>query len=321
MPSKTKEGFLSGLNVKKRCKATGVGLWQCPHFLFIIMGLVIIAAIITTDLVARSYAEPEVSALIVLAVSALLFIIGNTIVRSFENIVEASRLKSEFVSIVSHELRSPLSAVKWSLDLLRTERDSPKIANEANSIIASVDEQNEKMIRIVNDLLEVRRAEEKKIDIQPENVSLKKLTEDTIKTLDSFARASNIMVEMKADGDLTVRADPKKLGLALSALLENAIRYSPGGGRAKIEIYEKGREIFWQVADYGSGIPKEEQPKVFEKFFRSHNAYRYRSGGLGIGLFLSKAFIEAMGGGVGFSSEEGKGSIFWFWLPKLEISS
>src|SRR3989338_7945153 len=139
------KNFLGALNIKKRCGAAGVGLWQCPHFLFIIMGLVVIVAILATDIVARRYAEPEMAALIVLMVAAVLFVLGNIVVRSFENVVEASRLKSEFVSIVSHELRSPLSAVKWSLNLFKSEPKRAVDNGDSYSALSLIGEQNEKM--------------------------------------------------------------------------------------------------------------------------------------------------------------------------------
>ncbi len=308
---------MGALNVKKRCDASGVGLWQCPHFLFIVMGVLIIAAILATDAVARRYSEPEIAALIVLLVSALLFVIGYVIVRSFENIVEASRLKSEFVSIVSHELRSPLSAVKWSLDLLRSEPNRAGNNGDSYSVLSLIGEQNEKMIRIINTLLEVRRIEDKKIDLEPEKISLAEMTGKIIQNLDSFARASNIKVDLEAKTGSVVFADPKKLGFVISNLLENALRYSPGGSSVKIEVFEKRGKNFWRISDHGSGIPTEDREQIFSRFFRSHNVFRYRSGGLGVGLFISKAYIEASGGEMGFSSEDKKGSIFWFSLPSI----
>lgn len=314
-----KRGFLSALNVKKKCDASGVGLWQCPHFLFIVMGGIIIAAILTTDIVARRYAEPEIAALMALLVSAFLFVVGHTVVRSFENVVEASRMKSEFISIVSHELRSPLSAVKWSLDLLKSDTAHKNIAGEVSSILSSIGEQNEKMIRTVNTLIEVKRAEEKRLDLEPQKISLKEITERAISDLSAFARASNIKVELAPPGESAAFADPKKIGFVIYGLLENSLRYSPGGKTVKIEIYDKAGKVFWNITDQGAGIPKEDRVKIFSRFFRSHNVFRYRSGGLGINLFLSKAFVEASGGKIGFSSEENNGSFFWFWLPKQNV--
>ena len=310
--------FLGALNVKKRCDVAGVGLWQCPHFLFIIMGTVIIAAILATDIVARRYTEPEIAALIVLLVSALLFIMGHIIVRSFENVVEASRLKSEFVSIVSHELRSPLSAVKWSLDLLKSEPAYAEKANDSYSIISMIGEQNEKMIRLVNTLLEVRRVEDKKIDLAPEKISLREITEKTLQDMDSFARASNVTPDLNFGSDGIVFADPKKIGFVVASLTENALRYSPGGTSVGIEIFRKSGKVFWRISDHGPGIPEEDRKMIFSRFFRSNNVFRYRSGGLGVGLFISKAYIKASGGEMGFSSKKKKGSIFWFSLPELK---
>lgn len=297
-------------------------MWQCPHFLFIVMGAINILAILTTNLVARRYAEPEAAALIVLLVSAFLFVIGHAVTRSFENIVEASRLKSEFVSIISHELRSPLSAIKWSLDLVRSEAPGQNMPEEVSSLIAVVGEENEKMIKLVNTLLEVRRVEDGKVELLPKIVSLKEITQKAVRSLEPFARASNVgLVFNPQEGLRPVFADPQKISIVVEGLIDNAIRYSPGGSRVFVSVLNQGDGVLWQVSDQGSGIPKEEQGKMFGKFFRSHNAFRYRSGGLGIALFLAKAFVEASGGRIGFSSSDKNGSVFLFYLPSAKIET
>src|SRR3989344_206756 len=314
-----KDGFWDSLNLRKRCAASGVGLWQCPHFLFMVMGAINILAILTANAVARRFAEPEIAALAVLLVSALLFIIGHAVTRSFENIVEASRLKSEFVSIISHELRSPLSAIKWSLDLARAEKSEQNLPKDVSTMLSVVGEENEKMIKLVNTLLEVRRVEDGKIELAPEVVSLKEITGKAIRGLDSFARASNIELIFRAEDGLSpVFADPKKIFLVVASLVDNALRYSPGGSRVGVSVSNRGDGVLWQASDHGSGIPKEERKKMFGKFFRSHNAFRYRSGGLGIALFLAKAFVEASGGKIGFDSKDKSGSVFWFFLPSTK---
>src|SRR3989344_2494615 len=149
------------INLKKVCAEYRVGLWQCPQFLFLIMGVIIILAIMVTYIVASRYEEPEIASLAVLVLTAILFAIGNLIVRAFEQVALASKSKSEFISIMSHQLRSPLSAIKWQLNMLLSDaqRKTPDAAS-MQKYLQTVYDQNERMIRSVNDLLEVNRIED-----------------------------------------------------------------------------------------------------------------------------------------------------------------
>ncbi|PIR69274.1 MAG: hypothetical protein COU47_04240 [Candidatus Niyogibacteria bacterium CG10_big_fil_rev_8_21_14_0_10_46_36] len=315
MENKSSSSIFDSLNIRKTCDRYRVGLWQCPQFLFIIMGFVIIVAIIFTNLTARLYTEPEVAALIVLVVTALLFSVGTVLVRAFEEIAEASVAKSEFISVVSHEMRNPLSTVKWQLNLL--EKTSEELANpELTESLATIQDQNTKAIRLVNELIEVYRIEDNKVVVTPAPFSLATLTEKTLNDFEHFAKALNINMSLMAASNLPlVFADRKKIEVAIGHLLDNAIQYSEEGGEITITIQQKGSFVIWTVSDQGVGIPKEELDLVFGKFFRAHNKLRYHTSGLGLGLYLVRSLIELSGGQVRVQSQESKGTTIWFSLP------
>jgi signal transduction histidine kinase len=305
------------LNVFRQCREYNVGLWQCPQFLFLIMGLIIILSILVTNMVARKYMDEQVVALIVLGVTAILFIIGNIIVRSFERIARSSKEKSDFISIMSHRLRAPLSAIKWQMDLLLGKR-APLDAEKNKIAIAEISKQNEKMIRIVNDLLELIRIEDGTMIFSPSDFSLKDLAEEIIFFQKENAEQNDVSILMTASDSLpNVFADKIKIKGVLFHLLDNAIRYSINGGKATVVIEEIGEKIKCTVSDEGIGISEKESGKIFTKFFRNHNVSQYQTEGSGIGLFVAKAVIEHSGGAMGFDSIEGKGSTFWFILPAV----
>src|SRR3989344_8024925 len=175
------------LNVKRQCAEYGVGLWQCPQFLFIIMGIVIILAIIVTNVTARVYAEPEIAALIAITVAAFLLVIGHLVVRAFEKVAEASRSKSEFISVVSHEMRNPLSAIRWQLDVMKGRTDK----TDAAALLAAIsvlEAENLKALRLINDLLEAYRIEDKNLNLQPRPFSIIELTRQSISQFEYRAK-------------------------------------------------------------------------------------------------------------------------------------
>lgn len=306
------------MNLKKTCAEYRVGLWQCPQFLFLIMGVIIILAILVTYVVASRYEEPEIASLVVLILTAILFAIGNLIVRAFEQVALASKSKSEFISIMSHQLRSPLSAIKWQLNFLLSgsERSGLKNADSGavQKYLQMVYDQNERMISSVNDLLEVNRIEDNDLILRPTNVSLAEVTRRVLEEYKNFASASNVEFELRAEDGQSVFADEERIRHVIEHLADNAVRYSPGGGRVLIEIKKTDGGILWQITDHGAGIPKRDQSRVFEKFFRSDHALRYQTEGSGVGLFIAKSIIKKSGGEIGFSSSLEKGSTFWFTL-------
>ncbi len=314
----THPSFLEQINFFRECRRLHWGLWQCPPFLMIANGFVAIVAMIATYLFASRYVEePEVAALIVMGVAALFIIVGYFVVHGFNTIAEAHRIKSEFISIVSHQLRSPLSIFKWTLDILEREYrkrggDSPDLDN----LFSTLTNSTEGMIRLVNMLLEVSRIESETAIFKKNPIDLAQHTKKIMEDFQSYARASNVTLALDAPEDLPRAAgDPERIAMAIQNLIDNAIRYTLRAGKVLVSIRKEGAFLRWSVTDQGIGVSSADEPFVFQKFFRAQNAVREQVHGSGIGLYIVKVVVEAAGGGVGFHSQEGAGSTFWFILP------
>lgn len=308
--------FLFQLNVAGQCRRYGLPLWQCPQFLFLIMGLIIITSSLLTYSIGNRYIEdPSAVALLVLFITTILLIIAVIITRSFEKLAEANRMKSEFVSIVSHQLRSPLSNLKWVIELLMSGRIA-SVTDRQLEYLKILKENNKRMEELVQDLLIVSRIEEGRMPLKRENFSLKELIEKVIKEMEIFARASNVEVEFKNDDNLPqIISDPSQIKLVVGNLLDNAIRYVKSKGRVEMKLIKKGKELHFEIKDNGVGIPKDDQRYIFQRFFRSGNVLRQQTEGSGLGLYIAKSIIEKSAGKIGFKSQEGVGSTFWFSLP------
>jgi len=323
------KGILSQLNIVAQCRKYGLSLWQCPQFLFLVMGLVITISTLTAYAIGTRYIEdPRMVALIVLLATAILFIIAVIITNSFERLAEANRMKSEFVSIVSHQLRSPLSNLKWAIELLMSGKLG-KIEEKQTEYFKILKENSDRMGELIKDLLIVSRIETAKLPIKKMEFSLEDLVKELIKEFTPFAQASNVEIEILTKENLPkIFADPSQIRLVIENLLDNAIRYIKGRGVVEIKIESQARRkfltenlgrqdknLYLEIRDTGVGIPKEEQKYIFQKFFRSENALRYQTQGSGLGLYISKAIIEKSEGKIGFKSQKGIGSTFWFTLP------
>jgi len=307
---------LAQFNIIVQCRRYGLSLWQCPQFLFLIMGIVIIGTAVITYAIGTRYIEdPMLIALIILLLSATLFIIAFIIIQGFERLAEANRMKSEFISVVSHQLRSPLSNLRWAIELLMSGRIG-KIEEKQTEYFKILKENNSRMEELISDLLTVSRIEQRNLSLKKREFSLENLIKDLILEFKPFIQASNIEVKFKSQEDLPeILADPSQIRLVIGNLLDNAIRYIKDKGKVKIKLEKKGKKLYFEIADNGVGIPKGDKKYIFQKFFRSENVLKYQTQGSGLGLYITKAIVEKSGGKIGFSSQEGVGSTFWFTLP------
>jgi signal transduction histidine kinase len=313
------------LNIAEQAKKYGIPLWQHPQFLFLVMGLLIIGSSVLSYILGRRYvADPEVVALAVLILALVLLVLSFIITRSFERFAEASRLKSEFVGIVSHQLRAPLSNLKWIADLLSSGKGN---GNNAE-YFQMLKENASRMQELVNDLLLVSKIEEGGLTPHSVPFSFSELIEKVLKGFEPVVRASNIEVQTQGDKALPLAyGDPSQIRDVVENLLENAIKYT---GKTKgatlgeslskerrIDVrYKKvGRAIRFEIEDTGVGISREDQKYLFEKFFRSGNVMRHETQGSGLGLYIAKSIIKKAGGTIGFHSTEGVGSTFFFTIP------
>jgi len=305
--------IIEQLNLLAQCQRYRVPLWQCPQFLFLIMGIIIVGAAITAYLIGMRYIEdPEIIALMVLALSGILFILTYIITISFEKLAEANRMKSEFVKIVSHQLRSPITNVSWAIDSLMS-GGLGRIQKSQLEYFKILKENSSRMKELIKDLLITSRIEEGALPIRKEKVSLVKIVESLISEFKPFALASNVKVEFDFDKNLPeIFTDSHQIKVVIENLLDNAIRYIKRKGKVKIHLEKKENDIYFRIEDNGIGIPEEDQKYIFQKFFRSKSEEKQ---GTGLGLFLTKSIIERLGGKIWFESEEGKSTTFWFNFP------
>ena len=236
---------------------------------------------------------------------------------------EIERIKSEFVSLTAHQLRTPLSAIKWTLKMI-LDGDLGKINKDQKEYLQKTYFSNERMIRLINDLLNVSRIEEGKYLYRPTFVQLDDLTQSVINSYKSELERKNIKLIFEKSEKLLpkVKIDVEKINLVITNFLDNAVKYTSSKGEIKIYLnfINKNKEIEFSIKDSGIGIPDRDKKRLFTKFFRSENAVRMETDGSGLGLFITKNIIEAHGGRVWFESRDGKGSTFYFAVPVSEES-
>jgi len=307
--------LLNKLNLLKQCRKYDLSLWQCPQFLFSLMGLVIMASAVISYLIGMQYIEsPLMVALIVLGLTTLLLVIAFVITRSFETLAEAAKMKSHFIEVASHELRSPLSNLQWVTEMLESERMGD-LGEDQMDYFRMVKENVVRMQKLISDLVTVSRIQDEELALQPQEVSLEQLTRRVLSEFEFFSNAEGVEIEIEVEQDLPkAKADRSQLKMVIENLLDNAIRYTEQG-TVEITISQEGDKVQFKIEDDGIGVPKEDQKYVFNKFFRSKNAAEYQVRGTGLSLYIAKKIIEQSGGKIWFESEQGRGTTFWFTLP------
>lgn len=230
-----------------------------------------------------------------------------------EKLVE--KLKTEFVSISAHQLRTPMSAIKWSLQMVLNE-DAGPLTEDQRDLLLKAYESNERTVRLINDLLNVTRIEEGRYIYKLEALDLVSILKDLAKFYKEVAAQKNITFETNLPEKVPlIKGDEEKIKLAITNLIDNAINYTLAGGKVTVTLKEGEKELIFSVQDTGIGIPEKEKARIFTKFFRGVEAMKLQTSGSGLGLFIAKNIVEAHGGKIWFESQEKKGTTFYFTIP------
>lgn len=234
-----------------------------------------------------------------------------------ERLKELDRMKSNFLSNVSHELRTPLASIKGFTETILREKDMDE--NNRQEFLQIVKEETERLAALINRLLNFSRIEIGRIKLKKEDIDLSAAVKEVIEGYKSQARLKQLNFLNELPEDLPpIYADSGNIKEVLSQLLENAIKYTEKYGKVAVSVKDQGNEVSVSVMDNGCGIPKEELPHIFERFYKVERPAE-EVGGIGMGLALVKSIVEAHGGKVEVESELGKGSKFGFRLPINQI--
>ena len=223
--------------------------------------------------------------------------------------------KNEFISMASHQLRTPLTSIKGYLDMM-LEGDLGKISPTQRAVLREAFSSSERMVRLINDFLNVSRLQTGKFTIDKQSVDIAQILRDEVSLLKVVADQRSVEMVLKIDKKIpSLAVDSEKIRQVMLNMIDNAIYYSNPHKKVVITLKSSGKMIEFSVKDSGIGVPKSEQTNLFGKFFRGTNAKKRRPDGTGVGLFLAKKVILSHDGEMIFESEEGKGSTFGFRLP------
>lgn len=225
------------------------------------------------------------------------------------------KLKSEFISVAAHQLRTPLAAIKWIFELILS-GDTGEVNAEQKTYLNKGHESNERIISLVNDLLNVSRIEEGRYGYEFTQQDLLVILNEILWDVKSTAEKNNLKITFnKPDNLPLMNLDREKISMVLQNVIENAVKYTPEHGKVDINLKKENDNIILEVIDNGVGIPAKDQEKLFTKFFRATNVVRMQTEGTGLGLFIAKNIIEKHRGTIKLESKEGKGTKVTITFP------
>lgn len=237
--------------------------------------------------------------------------------RNVSEFKDIEAAKNDFVSLASHQLCTPLSAINWYSEMLLA-GDAGPLNDEQRTYIDQIFHSNKRMVILVNALLNISRIDLGAFSIEPEPIDITQIADEVMKEMPPTFKAKNVVFEKKYDQNLgKISADPNLVRIIFQNILSNSLKYTPEGGKISLLIQKRTKEkdILISVSDTGCGIPKEQQSKIFTKLFRADNVRRMATDGTGLGLYIVKAIMEAAGGKIWFESDPEKGTAFFLTLP------
>jgi signal transduction histidine kinase len=238
--------------------------------------------------------------------------------RANEKLKRLDRMKSEFVATVSHELRTPLTAIKNSINLIRkSSQDKFERERKTAELIEIISSNTDRQTRLINNLLDLARIEAGTFDTNRDLVSIKDIALKVTRSLQPEADDKNISLSLNCPENIPdIWASSDQIERLFINLISNGIKFTPSGGKVTVTISERPQTVVVEVADTGIGIAKEDLDKIFDKFLQVRDITKPISGGIGLGLSIAKEIVSSHKGSIWVESEVGKGSRFFFELPK-----
>jgi signal transduction histidine kinase len=235
--------------------------------------------------------------------------------RTLEHMKEVDKAKTEFVSLASHQLRTPLTSVSWFSEML-LKQEVGSLNPKQKEYLSEVFAQNRRMIDLVDDLLNSSRIDMGMLSIELKPVDLRSILDSVLWEIDPLAKEKNIKVENNFPAGLPIiETDPELARIIFQNVISNAIKYTPNEGKVNIDLTQSGSHVDIEVTDTGYGIPEKQQNRIFTKMFRADNIRNRVTDGSGLGLYIVKAVVKELGGKIYFESKEGKGTTFFITLP------
>jgi PAS domain S-box-containing protein len=229
---------------------------------------------------------------------------------------QIDKAKSEFVSLASHQLRTPLSNINWYSEMILDDENKNLTAKQKGYLL-KIYKSNEKMVELVDSLLNVSRIDLGTFTIENKTIDLADFMSNLIEEYEPMSYAKKIEIQSSFDSSVEgFMADPKLLRIIFQNLISNAVKYTPEKGKVSVSFRQKNKEIIFEVSDSGCGIPLNQQNQIFSKLFRADNVKTLETEGTGLGLYILKMIVDEAGGRVSFESKENEGTIFRVVFPK-----
>ncbi len=247
--------------------------------------------------------------------------LAQRVINNMDELKSLDQAKSEFLSIASHELRTPMTSIKGSLSLLAAGVAGP-IDPSAKKLIEIAETETDRLIRLINDLLDLAKIEARRLPLNLRWESWREIASKTAEGLSAFAYNAKVQLIFEASTDYELYIDPDRIQQVLTNLISNAVKFSPEGGKIFIRPIESSNSALEiQIQDQGPGIAAEDQELIFQKFRQASNAENPIVKGTGLGLAIAKALVEEHQGVIGVYSQRGNGAMFYFTLPEWKKNS